>query len=260
MKSKGSRGSLILLLLVVFGVPLLTLLPQVVSSGEDDAKALLTKSVEAVGGMDAATGWKTRVSKGHLMTNWPGWGDLNADCIDLVEKPDKMKLDQDFSAYDHPFFFAYYYNGGDAWMMINLGVRENERTTQRMTERMRTVDGVAYYLANSEAFYMVADVEDDSLVTAASIDRIGVVDEGDTVLIDLDKKTHLPVRHLYNGGARQVLYDDYRDAGGIKMPFHVTSFDQGAKSEYRWKEIKFNEKIDPAVFEEYRPKKKEEGS
>jgi len=260
MKSKRHRGSLILLLLAVFGVPLLTLVANPVSSGEDDAKALLTKSVEAIGGMEAATSWKTRVSKGHLMTNWPGWGELNADCSDLVEKPDKMKLDQDFSAYDHPFFFAYYYNGGDAWMMVNLGVRENERTTQRMTERMRAVDGVAYYLANSEMFYMVTDVADDSLITAASIDRIGVVDEGDTILIDLDKKTHLPVRRVDAGGERQVLFDDYRDTGGVKMPFHVTSFEGGAKSEYRWAEIKFNEKIDPAVFEEYRPKKTKEES
>jgi hypothetical protein len=169
-----------------------------------------------------------------------------------------LKLDQDFSAYDHPFFFAYYYNSGEAWMMVNLGTRQNERTTNRMTERMKTIDGVVYYLTNCDTFYLVTDVPDDSLVTAASIERVGVVDNGDTILFDLDKTTHMPVRRVEESGSRQTLFDDYRDAGGIKMPFHVTSFEDGAKSEYVWKEIRFGEKIDPANFEEYRPKKKKE--
>jgi hypothetical protein len=258
MKSKTVRGTIGRLLLVLFGVSLMTVALQPVTAGEDEGKALLAKAVDAIGGKDAAIGWQTRVGKGQLTSNWPGWGELHADCIDLVQKPDKMKLDQDFSAYDHPFFFAYYYNGGEAWMMVNLGTRQNERTTQRMTERMRTIDGIAYYLANCDTFYLATDVPDDSLIAAAAIDRVGVVDNGDTVLFDLDKKTHMVVRRIEAGGSRHTLFDDYRETGGIKMPYHVTSFESGAKSEYVWKEIKFNEKIDPAQFEEYRPKKKEE--
>ncbi|MEJ2719818.1 MAG: hypothetical protein P8181_01575 [bacterium] len=258
MKINMSRGDIAKVLIVVFGVSLSAFVPRLGIAGDDAPKALLAKAVDAIGGVDAATGWQTRVGKGVLTSNWPGWGELHADCTDLVQKPDKMKLDQDYSAYDHPFFFAYYYNGGEAWMMVNLGVRQNERTTARMTERMRTIDGAAYYLTHCDTFYLVTDVPDDSLVSAASIDRLGVVDNGDTVLFDLDKETHLPVRQVLDGGARQILMDDYRDTGGIKMPFHVTLFESGSKSEYVWKEIEFNEKIDPAVFEEFRPKAKEE--
>jgi hypothetical protein len=258
MKSKTVRGTMGRLLLVVFGVSLVALMLQPVNAGDDAGKALLAKAVDAMGGEKTATGWETRVSKGTLTATWPGWGELHADCLDLVQKPDKLKLDQDFSAYDHPFFFAYYYNSGEAWMMVNLGTRQNERTTNRMTERMKTIDGVVYYLTNCDTFYLVTDVPDDSLVTAASIERVGVVDNGDTILFDLDKTTHMPVRRVEESGSRQTLFDDYRDAGGIKMPFHVTSFEDGAKSEYVWKEIRFGEKIDPANFEEYRPKKKKE--
>lgn len=71
---------------------------------------------------------------------WEGWGTLKADAGRFVKKPDKMKLDQYFSAYDHPFFFAYYYNGGDVWAMVNLGVRQHPRYTQRMTKAMKRVD------------------------------------------------------------------------------------------------------------------------
>jgi hypothetical protein len=258
MKSKTVRGTMGPLLLVVFGLSLVGLMLQPAGAGDDAGKALVAKAVDAIGGVEAATGWETRVGKGRLTSNWPGWGELHADCLDLVQKPDKMKLDQDYSAYDHPFFFTYYYNGGEAWMMVNLGTRQNERTTSRMAERMKTIDGLAYYLTNCDTFYLVTDVPDDSLVTAASIDRVGVVDDGDTVLFDLDKTTHMLVRRIEASGSRQTLFDDYKETGGIKMPYHVTSFENGSRSEYVWDEIKFNEKIDPAQFEEYRPKQKEE--
>jgi len=168
-----------------------------------------------------------------------------------------MKIDQDFTAYDHPFFFTYYYNGGEVWAVVNLGVRQNERYTKRLTKNMRTVDGMAYYLADCDTFYLVADVADDSLVAASSIDRVGIVDQGDTVLFDLDKKTHLPVRRIEDRGSVQVLFGDYRDTNGIKIPYQRTVYQEGALTEeQKLDEILLNGKIDDAIFEEFRPKPK----
>ncbi len=99
----------------------------------------MEKSVEALGGMEKAAGWKTSVSTGLMTTNWPGWGDLKADCTYFVQKPDMMVLDQDYSVYDHPFFFRYTYNAGEAWVMVNLNVRQSPRYTEMLEKGLRTV-------------------------------------------------------------------------------------------------------------------------
>jgi hypothetical protein len=99
----------------------------------------------------------------------------------------------------------------------------------------------------------VPDVPDDSLITASSIDRIGVIDLGDTVLFDIDKNTHLPVRKIQDGGTTTVMLDDYRDVSGIKLPFKEDVFQNGAWTSYRWEEIELNPTIDEVIFEEDRP-------
>jgi hypothetical protein len=169
-----------------------------------------------------------------------------------------LKIDQDFAAFDHPFFFTYYLDKGEVWAVVNLGVRQNERYTKRMTKTMRTIDGLAFYLAECDTFYLVTDAADDSLLAAAGFDRVGVVDQGDTVLFDLDKKTHLVTRRIEDRGAVHVLYDDYRDSKGVKLPYRMRVFQgDGRVEEVVFDEFLVDEKIDAAVFEEFRPKPKE---
>jgi hypothetical protein len=236
-------------------------LAQTGTGGEqNEARALLEKSVEASGGMDAAGSWKTMVETGELTVHWEGWGSPRAKCSLRVMRPDKLVLDQDFSAYDHPFFFTYYYNGGEVWAVVNLGVRQNARYTEAMTRAMKNTGGMHYYLTGCDTFFCVDDVADDSLVVASSVDRVGIVDDGDTVMVDLDKKTHLPVRLIREGGADQAFYRDYREAGRLTVPFRMTVYQNGAvTADYVWERIAFDEPIDEAIFEEYRPKKAASG-
>ena len=225
---------------------------------KNPARELVAKSVDAAGGEARLTGWTTRIDKGHMKADWPGWGELHADYTRWIRKPDQLKIDQDFTAFDHPFFFTYYYNKGEVWAVVNLGVRQNERYTERMTKTMKTIDGLAYYLAECDTFYLVTDAVDDSLVAAAGIDRVGVVDHGDTVLFDLDKKTHLVVRRIEDRGAVHVLFDDYRDKNGVKLPFRMRVYQgDGRIEEVVFEDYLIDEKIDGAVFEEFRPKPKE---
>lgn len=227
----------------------------------DEAKALIEKAVEAAGGAKSAARWKTMTEKGELTVHWEGWGTPHAQCTRYVKRPDKMVLDQDFSKFDHPFFFTYFYNGGDVWAVVNLGVRQHPRYTAMMTRAMKNTEGMYYYATKCDTFFIVADVPDDSLVAASTIDRVGIVDNGDTIMVDLDKKTHLLVRRIENGGAQHVLLGDYRRAGELKVPFRVTVYQNGAVSaEYVWNEIVFDEPIDDAKFEEYRPPKTPEAS
>lgn len=223
---------------------------------EDGARKLLAKAADAMGGEKRLHGWETRMEKGLMMLwNIPGWGTLRAEQVRLVKKPDKLKIDQDFTAYDHPFFRTYYYNGGDAWGVTNLVPGRNPRLTSNMEEFMEQVDGtVPYYLANCDTFFLAQEVPADTILSGLDLVRVGCIHEGDTVLFDLDRETNLPARTIENGGRTQYVMEDFRDVGGVKMPFHVIAYDQGRRSnEQLWNEIGFGDKLDDAMFEENRP-------
>lgn len=230
--------------------------------GPLDAEGMMQKSVKALGGLEKATGWKTSVSKGLMMTNWPGWGDLRADCTYFIQKPDMMVLDQDYSAYDHPFFFRYTYNAGEAWVMVNLGVRQNPRYNTMLEKGLRTVDGIAYYLEHSDTLYIVPEVEPDTILTGVDFTRIAVIEGTDTLFFDLDNSTWLPVRAIEKGdqdGWNHSIYDDYRTVNGYLVPFHETTYVNGAKNrEMTWKSIEFDVEIDSAEFEKNRPEPSED--
>jgi len=241
--------------LVAFVFALVLTAPQVSVAGDNDAKSLLEQSVDAMGGKGKFEDWKTLVQKGELTVTWEGWGSPKAAATRMVKKPDKMVLDQDFSANDHPFFFTYYYNAGDVWAVINLGVREHPRYTKFMTRAMKNTHSVYYYLTECDTMWVVPEVPDDSLVTGSGVVRIGVVDEGDTILVDLDKKTHLPVRRIDDGGGQHTLFSAYSEVGaGLKLPFRVTVYENGAESaKYVWDEMKFDVPLADELFEEQKP-------
>jgi hypothetical protein len=247
----------------VAGLALATLLPwapgplvdRADAGDKNPARDILEKSVEAIGGKKLCQSWKTLVGKGQLTVHWAGWGSPRANATLWVKRPDKMVLDQDFSANDHPFFFAYYYNGGEVWAMVNLGVRQHPRYTRSVTRAFKNVNSVYYYLTECDTMWVVPDVPDDSLVVGSSVDRVGVVDLGDTILVDLDKESHLPVRQLEDGGTQQIMFADWHEARGkLKRPYRVTQYQNGAvTAEYVWKEFEFDVPIEDGLFEEYRP-------
>ncbi len=237
------------------------LLPAAVAAEDGKAaKDLLLQSVEAMGGMTAATGWTTMVETGILHQFQPGWGNLTADCTRHIKKPGMIRDERDFSAYDHPFFYHYYLNGEEAWMLVNMMVREHPRVTEAMQNMMRLIDGVAYYAEHTDTLFLVPEVADDSLFAGSSLDRVGVVDQGDTIYVDISKESHLPVRRIDNGGTRHIIMSMYRETDGLTVPFHVQVFEQtGVTTEYLWDEIHYDVEIDDSIFEEYRPAKEEGG-
>lgn len=240
-------------------VTLAMLIPAAAAAEESaEAKDLLMKSVDAMGGMELSTAWTTMIQKGILHQFQPGWGNLTADCTRHVKKPGMIRDERDFSAYDHPFFYNYYLNGEDAWMLVNMTVREHPRVTEAMKNMMRLIDGIAFYVEHTDTLFLVPEVPDDSLFAGSSIDRVGVVDQGDTLYVDLSRETGFPVRRIDNGGTRHMIMSMYRETDGLMVPFHVQVFEQtGVTTEYLWDEIKYGVDIDDTLFEEYRPAKEE---
>ncbi|MCX5754479.1 MAG: hypothetical protein NTW97_12720, partial [Candidatus Krumholzibacteria bacterium] len=109
------------------------------------AKGILEKASKALG---EDKPWTTRVEKGlHVEWDTEGWGTLKADYTRSIKKPDKLKIDRDNSAYDHPFFRTYYYNGDDAWYVVNLNPGRNPQVTASMKSLLERVDGIAFFVA-----------------------------------------------------------------------------------------------------------------
>lgn len=260
MRISGKKSSLALLAVLCFAV--LTVQLSGCSGPPTTAEGMMEKSVKALGGLERATGWKTSVSRGLMKANWPGWGDLQADCTYYIQKPDMMVLDQDYSVYDHPFFFRYTYNAGEAWVMVNLSVRQNPRYIEMLEKGLRTVDGIAYYLEHSDTLYIEPVTEPDSILTGVDFTRIAAIAGTDTVFFDLDNSTWLPIRSIEKddqGTLNHNVYDDYRPVNGYLVPFHETSYANGSKNrEMIWQSIEFDVEIDRAEFEKNRPKPTED--
>lgn len=224
------------------------------SETADPAKSLLEKASKALG---EDKPWTTRVERGlHIEWDTEGWGTLKADYTRSIKKPDKLKIDRDNSAYDHPFFRMYYYNGGDAWYVTNLNPGRNPQVTASMKNLLDRVDGIAFYVAACDTFFTAPAAPGDTLLPGAELLRAGCVLKGDTTLFDVDAKTHLLRRRIENKGARVSIFEDYRKDDGRMVPFHVIVYDAGKKTnEFVWEEISFDVAIDDAIFEENRPPK-----
>ncbi len=241
------------IIFLALAVPLLAALASAaVRAEEPGAKALLERASKALG--EDKT-WTTRLERGiHIAWDTPGWGTLKADYLRAVKKPDKVKIDQDNSAYDHPFYRTYYCNGGDAWYVVNLNVGRSPNVAANMKSLLERVDGVAFYLSACDTFFSIPAVPDDSLLAGEGLLRAGCVLAGDTVLWDVDAKTGAPARRIERKTNRVFILEDYRRIGERLVPFHVTVYAGGAKAEeFLWESVTFDETIEDAVFEENRP-------
>ncbi len=233
-------------------VLLVAMLAAAARAEKGDARAILEEASKALG---EDKPWTTRVEAGlHIAWNTPGWGTLKAAYTRSVQKPDKIKIDQDNSAYDHPFYRTYYMNGDDAWYMVNLNIGRNPNVTSNLKNFMERVDGIAFFITASDTFFTAAEIQPDSLLSGEGLVRAGCVLKGDTLLWDLDEKTHLPARRIEGASKRTYVLEDYRDTAGRKVPFHVTVYNDGRKAEeFVWDSVTFDVDIDGATFEENRP-------
>jgi len=240
-------------------VSLFAALPGCESAPSDPARRAFYNSVRALGGLEKTTGWKTRIQKGILETDFPGWPNLTADYTVHVKKPDKIRMDQNFTAYDHPFYYTFYGNGPDVWAVVNLNVRQSERYTSMIQQNLETVDGLPYYYTACDTFFVATEQPDDSLIAGYSVERVGCVLEGDTILFDLDAETHLPVRMIEVSSARQELMEDYRKTAGMMVPYKLARYSGGSeRNRVEWEEIIFGAEIPDSLFLEFKPEETEE--
>ena len=92
------------------------------------AQEVLERSFAAQGG-DSLTQWNTLTIKGTVV-------------ILLVDKPDKLRLEQDMTADRGRLFYEYFLNSGVAWSRTNLIPRPGD--LKQMKRLLNQCDGIAY--------------------------------------------------------------------------------------------------------------------
>ena len=199
--------------------------------------------------------WKTRIEEGtYIAWNTPGWGTLKAHYTRFVKKPDMVKIDQDFSAFDHPFFRTYYYFKGSSWMQVNLVTRKSDRLLKALEEFLIKIDWITYYLNASDEISTIKTAEDDSILKGKQYYRVLCTGKIDSITLDIEKNKFLPLRLNEPKKSRQTIYEDFRSVKNHFLPFHLTVYEDGRKTqEFIWEKIEFDSSIPDSVFLENQP-------
>jgi len=215
-------------------------------------KLILEKAVAKTG---CNIPWSTRIEEGtYIAWNTPGWGTLRAHYTRIVKRPAMVKIDQDFSAFDHPFFRTHYYYKGDSWAQVNLITRKSERAKRALEEFLAKLDWIAYYLSSSDEISTTDANGSDSMIAVKEYYRVLCTGKRDTVILDIEKNKFLPLRLIDQTKKRQTIYEDFRRVNKRTLPFHITVYDEGKKTqEFIWERIEFDKNIPDSIFVENQP-------
>jgi len=210
---------------------------------------------KAIGKTGCNIPWSTRIEEGtYIAWNTPGWGTLRAHYTRIVKRPDMVKIDQDFSAFDHPFFRTYYYYKGDSWAQVNLVTRKSERAKIALEEFLANLDWVAYYLNSSDEISTTDINGSDSIIAGKEYYRVLCTGKSDTAILDIEKNKFLPLRLIEPTKKRQTIYEDFRSVNKRTLPFHIIIYDKGKKTqEFIWERIEFDKNIPDTIFVENQP-------
>jgi hypothetical protein len=221
------------------------------ASATPTAEEVLAKYVAAVGGREAIAGVKTLVMRGTREASqgrvWP---------VEVtLEGRDKYAVVASIPAEGQQpaFEVRQAYSGGGGWIKTPRGVRE---FTPAELSDIRGGVLLVSPIKIAEPFPQM---------TFGGVRRVGERDAyvlvskpapDTTVRYFFDRETGLLVRELtlretvLNALPEQVDFEDYRDVGGVRLPFKITvsaidTFDSSAR---KFTEIKANVPVDEGVF------------
>jgi hypothetical protein len=222
-----------------------------VQASTPTAEEVLAKYVAAVGGREAIAGVKTVVMRGMREASqgrvWP---------VEVtLEGRDKYAVVASIPAQggNPAYEVRQGYSGGKGWIKSPRGVRE---FTPAELSDVRGGITLVSPIKIAEPFPQM---------TFGGVRKVGERDAyvlvekrapDTTVRYFFDRETGLLVRELklretvLNALPEQVDYEDYRDVGGVKMPFKITisAIDTYDSSARKFTEIKANVPVDGSVF------------
>lgn len=225
----------------------------------DDAKAVVDKAIQAMGGearFNAAKAftWKT---KGKVR-----FGDNESDFTAQTTVAGLDRFRQEFGGAfgGNPFQVVMVLNGDHAWR--KFGDRAMEITGDDLANEKRTV-----YLQAIPAGLLLPLKSKDFQLEAAGEEKVGDADavaikvtapDGKDFKLFFDKKTNLPVKAVatvrgFNGEefTQETTYSDFKDFGGIKKAAkHEAKRDGNKFLEAEITEFKALDQVDAEIFAE----------
>ncbi|HVG28641.1 MAG TPA: c-type cytochrome [Pyrinomonadaceae bacterium] len=215
------------------------------------AEEVLAKYVAAVGGREAIAGVKTLVMRGTREASqgrvWPV--EVTLEGRDKYAVVASIPAQGQQPAYE----VRQGYSGGKGWIKSPRGVRE---FTPAELSDIRGGIALVSPIKIAEPFPQM---------TYGGVSKVGERDAyvlverrapDTTVRYFFDRETGLLVRELtlretvLSALPGQVDYEDYRDVGGVKLPFKITisAIDTYDSSARRFTEVKANVPVDAGVF------------
>jgi hypothetical protein len=240
--------------------------------GQPSANVIIDKYLEAIGGAERLAGIKSYAAKGRSV-GFGGFGgggrveifakfpDQHATLIDFPENPDRGISVRSF-------------NGRDGWLVTPLTVLGEYQLTggeldgAKLDAELAFPGQIKEILANLRVSMPVtisdlpgpsSQTSQETRMEAVGKDRLvnvvqGTGPRGILATLYFDQESGLLVRVVRYGKSpigrvpTQVDYADYRDVGGIKMPFRMIFAWMDGRDAIQLSEVQTNVQIDAAKF------------
>jgi zinc protease len=191
--------------------------------------ALLQRARKAMGGEEKLMSIQDSIQSSHVILNTPG-GELKIVQRSLFLAPSYIRQEQEMPDGKVIAFT----DGASGWQTSPEGIVPMSADVLKQAQDELSRRLVHLMLADMNASLMVQAEKNSVSIARPS---------GDTIRIEFDDVTGLPVREFYHaaGDGEEVVqtFADWRNVDGIKMPYGIT-FEQGRK------------KVAGAVVDEYK--------
>ncbi len=213
-----------------------------------DAKTILAKYLESVGGAAALNKITNREMRGEIGGMQGAPGEQQEFAITIVAEAPEKRYSTVFRGKD-PSVTAF--NGAEGWLSSPNGVRPMS-ATERQAAR---IDAEFYFAERLPEMYQDFKVEDGGEVSGAKTYLVSARGKDTPPLrLYFDQQTGLLVRLVRLNetplGAlpTQIDYADYRDVDGVKIPWRWTLARPGGQFTIQLQSVKSNVTVDEKMF------------
>ncbi len=216
----------------------------------DEARALLDRVIEAMGGIDALRRVKTIIATQTVTQPTPN-AVMTSDTTSYIQYPDKFRVEAG-TTYGT---LVSGFDGRTAWTKDPQGSRDAPPEMTAEARNNLTRDVIRLLLAAKDNAATVRRMP-DTQTPQGKIERVLEVtgpDTGGAITLNIDPATYRVTKESFAAGGRgqalvEETFADYRSIGGVQMPFSAVRRVGPLSITRKVRDIRVNEPIDPALF------------
>jgi zinc protease len=217
--------------------------------GQNDARALLDRVINAMGGLPALRGVKTVVARQTVTSPTPQ-GAMDAETTSYIQYPDKFRVEANTPA----GLIASGYDGVNAWTRDPGGVRNAPPDAAAEARNNLKRDVIRLLLDakdNQVGIRLLTDVRGADGRLQHVLEFTG--SDQNPIVLSVDAETFKVTKESYAAGAGgQALLDetfsDYRVVNGVLVPFVAERRVGPLTIKRRVTDLQINRPLDPSLF------------